>query len=314
MAVNYIVWVDTGALKSKQWGLELPLVISGVIWGSSFVTSKIGVEHIDPVLFSTLRYGFATLSLIPILLLFKHFDRKVFTNKYIIAVSILNALAMAMQNYAMTLTTATNAVLLININIVFIALMAVFILKEKLTQRILVGLGLGMFGAFIISTNGDLTSLGGGNFFGNAMALGAGILWAVYVVYLTKALQSGTEEVSATMVTIFYSTLTLIPLTILVQPDYSMDMIGLEMAVYAGIMCTTVAFILYNYGLRALGATTTSIILLVEMVFGMFFAITLLGETPSLATGVGAGFILFAVGVLSFKKKKKADLMSAVQE
>jgi len=146
------------------------------------------------------------------------------------------------------------------------------------------------------------------------MALGAGILWAVYVIFLTKALQSGTEEVSATMVTILYTTLTLIPLTILVRPSYSVDVTGLEMAVYAGIMCTTVAFILYNYGLRSLGATTTSIILLVEMVFGMFFAITLLGEEPSTATAVGAGFILFAVGVLSFKKKKKADQRPAVQE
>ena len=293
-------------VKQKQWGVEVPLVLSGVIWGSSFVTSKIGVEHMDPVLFSFLRYFIATISILPILIFFKHFDRKVLTNKYIIAVSIMNAVAMAMQNISMTMTTSTNAVLLININVVFTALLAVVVLKEVLTRRTLIGLTIGMVGAFIITTNGDIGSLTGGNILGNVIALMAGVLWSFYVIYLAKAMQAGAEQVSATLVTIMYTMLALVPLTLLVQPSYTVDSTALGMAIYGGVICTTVAFLLYNYGLRVLGATKASIILLTEMVFGMFFSMIFLNEIPTVAIAIGAGLVLFAVGLMSIKRKEKA--------
>ncbi|OPY34519.1 MAG: O-acetylserine/cysteine export protein [Methanomassiliicoccales archaeon PtaU1.Bin124] len=310
----YISPHDTVALTERKLGAELPLVISGVIWGSSFVTSKIGVEHMDPVLFSFLRYLFASLSIIPILIFFKRFDRKVLTNKYIIAISILNAVAMALQNISMTMTTSTNAVLLININIVFIALLAVLILKEVLTRRTIAGLLLGMFGAFIITTNGSFDSLAGGNVLGNMIALISGLLWAFYVIYLTKALHSGVDEVSATLVTILYTMLALLPLSIVVQPSYAVDATAIGMAIYGGIMCTTVAFLLYNYGLRVLGATTASVILLTEMVFGMFFSIIFLNEIPTVAIAIGAGLILIAVWIMSMKKKDGAVARPKIHE
>jgi len=48
---------------------------------------------------------------------------------------------------------------------------------------------------------------------------------------------------------------------------------------------TGTAFPLYNAGLRAIGGTASSLILLVEIVFGMLFASTLRIEAPTPATG-----------------------------
>lgn len=295
------------ALSQKEWRAEIPLIIAGLIWGSSFVSGKVGVEHADPVLFSLLRYLFAALSIIPILLLFKHFDRKVLSNPIIIGISALNAIAMVMQNIGMTMTTATNAVLLIDINVVYIAILAVFVLNEKISPKLLVGLGLGIFGVLVISTNGNISNIGGGTLEGNLLALGAGLLWAFYVVYLTKTLMRGAELVSATMAIILYTTLILIPLTLISQPSLEIDGTGWAMAIYTGIICTTLAFLLYTYGLRAMGATSSSVILLIEIVFGMLFAIIFLNEMPTRATVLGGLFILLAVVIISYKKKKKIE-------
>jgi uncharacterized membrane protein len=179
---HYMSGAYMGSLRTKEWGFEVPLLIAGMIWGSSFISGKIGVEHVDPVLFSFLRYGFATLSVIPIILLFKEFDRSVLLNPIIIFISVINAVAMNLQNIGMTMTTATNSVLLIDINVVYIAVLAVFLLKERMTRQVMVGLVCGIIGVVIISTNGDIGSLGGGTFLGNLFVLLAGLLWSVYVI------------------------------------------------------------------------------------------------------------------------------------
>ncbi|QLH75031.1 MAG: EamA family transporter [Methanomassiliicoccales archaeon] len=294
-------------MKLRDIGTEVPLLAAGVIWGSSFVSGKIGVEHMDPVLFSLLRYLFASLSVLPILLLFKEFDRTVMSSPAVIGISILNAIAINMQNIGMTMTTATNAVLLIDINVVFIAVLSVFVLKEKMSRRLVIGLMLGLIGVFITSTDGDISSIGGGTLQGNLLAFFAGIIWAFYVVYLAKTLRSGTALVSATMAIIIWTTLVQAPLTLLYAPDMNVDSTGWAMAIYTGVICTTIAFTLYSYGLRALGATTSSVILLIEIVFGMVFAVLLLDETPTAGTAIGGLFILLAVITISFKRKKEKE-------
>jgi drug/metabolite transporter (DMT)-like permease len=113
---------------------------------------------------------------------------------------------------------------------------------------------------------------------------------------------------------ILLTTVFMVPFTIFFAKDWTMDTTGWEMAAYTGIFCTTIAFTLYSYGLKNLGATITSVILLLEIVFGMLFAIILLDEIPTIITAIGGAFILFAVIVISFRWKKEKERSKAVQE
>lgn len=303
-------------VQRGDYGYTIPLVAASIIWGSSFIAIKVGVTHVDPVLFALVRYGFASMAVLPLIFLFKEFDWRVMRNPLIWGLALLNAIAMNLQNIGMTMTTVTNTVLLIDINVVYIAVLAAFVLKERLTPKIMAGLLLGIVGVIIISTNGDISSVGGGTFTGNIFVLVAGLIWSVYVVYLTKTLQSGTSLVSATMVLILLTTVFMVPFTLAFAKDWTMDTTGWEMAAYTGIFCTTIAFTLYSYGLKGLGATITSVILLLEIVFGMLFAIILLDEIPTIITAIGGAFILLAVIVISFrwKKEKEKERSKAVQE
>lgn len=301
-------------VQRGDYGYTIPLVAASIIWGSSFIAIKVGVTHVDPVLFALVRYGFASMAVLPLIFLFKEFDWKFMRNPLIWGLALLNAIAMNLQNIGMTMTTVTNSVLLIDINVVYIAVLAAFVLKERLTPKIVVGLLLGIVGVLIISTNGDLSSVGGGTFTGNIFVLAAGLIWSVYVVYLTKTLQSGSSMVSSTMGLILLTTVFMVPFTIFFAKDWTMDTTGWEMAAYTGIFCTTIAFTLYSYGLKGLGATITSVILLLEIVFGMLFAIILLDEIPTIITAIGGAFILLAVIVISFRWKKEKERSKAVQE
>jgi drug/metabolite transporter (DMT)-like permease len=66
--------------------------------------------------------------------------------------------------------------------------------------------------------------------------------------------------------------------------------------------------------LKHLGATLSSVILLVEIVFGILFAIILLGEMPTLATAIGGVLILISVIVISMNQSEDAKSKKTSQE
>jgi drug/metabolite transporter (DMT)-like permease len=136
------------------------------------------------------------------------------------------------------------------------------------------------------------------------LVFGAGILWAFYVVLLTRELNGTKLLASATGAVIIETAVFLIPIMLLLTKDYGVESIGTMAALYAGIFCTALAFLLYSIGLKQLGATMSSVILLIEIVFGILFAIVLLGEVPTVATAVGGALILLSVIVISMNQSE----------
>jgi drug/metabolite transporter (DMT)-like permease len=175
-----------------------------------------------------------------------------------------------------------------------------------LNRWMVVGLFIGLAGVVVISTNGDLSAIFNGSFEGNMLVFGAGILWAFYVVLLTRELKGTKLLVSATAAVIIETTVFLVPVMLLLTRDYSIESTGTLAALYAGIFCTALAFVMYSYGLKRLGATMSSVILLVEIVFGILFAIMLLGEMPTMATAIGGAMILLSVIVISMNQSEDA--------
>jgi drug/metabolite transporter (DMT)-like permease len=286
-------------MKRELVRYEAFLVIASFIWGTSFISVKIGVEHVDPFLFSILRFSLGSIVLLAVLLLLKRLDTRLFKNKLLWGISLINAVALEFQHYGMTMTSATNAVLLVDIDVVFIALLAVVILAEKITNRIVTGLLLGMIGVVIITTNGDLSSVVSGSFLGNAMVFFGGVLWAFYVVYQKKVLMKESDVLLVTGVVIFETTLFLLPMTFIFAGSYVVDSVGWLSVLFTGVFCTGLAFLLYNTGLKAISATIASVILLLEIVFAMLFAFIVLGETPTIVTAIGGALIVIAIIVIS---------------
>lgn len=284
---------------------EAALIASSFIWGTSFVSAKIGVEHVDPFLFSLLRFALASFVLLLILIVTKRFSWRLFENKLIWAIAGFNAVALELQHLGMTMTSATNAVLLIDINVVFVAIIAFFILAEEISKKVILGLASGLIGVAIVSTNGDLSAILTGSFLGNVMVFCAGVLWAFYIVYQKEVLMREQDILLVTCAVILTTTIILLPLTFLFTGDYQIDVPGGVSAIYTGIICTSLAFLLYNYGLKGMGATMASIILLLEIIFAMIFAFLILQEIPTIATWIGGGFIIFAIAVISMNRSRK---------
>jgi drug/metabolite transporter (DMT)-like permease len=204
-------------------------------------------------------------------------------------------------------TSATNTVLLVDINVVFVALIAAVVLKESLTRFTFYGLGLGLIGVVVISTGGRFEQVLDSNFIGNMIVFLAGVIWAFYIVYQKKALVKNTDIYMTSAGAIATTAIFGVPIGLLLTGSMTVDLPGAIGVLYLGAMCTAGAFLFYIAGLKVKGATDSSIILLSEIVFAMLFAFILLSEIPTVFTAIGGVFIVAAILIISIQPDGKKN-------
>jgi drug/metabolite transporter (DMT)-like permease len=205
----------------------------------------------------------------------------------------------------MAYTTVTNSVLLVNTNVGLVAILAAIFLAERITPRIIAGIFLGLLGVLFISTDGDLSAVYTGSFWGNLLVLAAGWSWAFYIVIQKKILNVKTDVLMVTTAIMAETTLFLVPMTLLLTTSYAVPGYGWVTVLYIGVVCTFGANLLYNAGLQGVKASVSSVILLVEVVAGIFFAMVLLGEMPTAVTAVGGALVLLSIVVISLSTNGK---------
>lgn len=160
-------------------------------WGLSFVLLKLGLEGISPLNLAFLRFLIA----LPFFIGFAYlqdrsiFDRSIFLDWKMLIILGLTGVTLyhTFQNIGLQFTTASNSSLIISANPVFIALLAHFYLKEKMTWKRVLGIILAVFGIFLIigPLKFALNPLG---VFGDLLSLGAGLSWAFNSVFSKKML------------------------------------------------------------------------------------------------------------------------------
>ncbi|MGQ9719990.1 MAG: DMT family transporter [Candidatus Jordarchaeum sp.] len=287
---------------------QLYIILTSVAWGSSFVFIKWGVDFLNPFIFLFFRFLFAAVITLPF---FKFINftgfRGLISDKRVIFIAALNAIAFFCEFVGIGYTTAGISALLTNFNVVIVAFLAFFILKEEMGRRKIIALATSVLGVFLIAVNGDIANLWGGQFFGNLLVLISGILWAVYIVYSKVILDNRSRkytEINAMDLNYAVIVLTMIfsmlPALIYGSLDFSLvagvaTIPALIAILYTGFVCTTLAYFLYFEGLKHITASTTALFLLLQMVFAVILAFLLLGEIPSGFTVVGG--ILIGVSI-----------------
>lgn len=275
---------------------ETLTVLSSILWGSSFAAIKVGLQYTGVYWFLLERFLAASALSLFFLGLWKRLDISLYRRRDIWILGVLNAAGFILQYLALSLTTPGKTALLVDLNVIPVAILSAHYFKEKFGGGKLLAIVVGGVGLFLVTTHADLSQLGGGQSIGDLLAFGAGLVWSFYIIRIRQMLTR--EEVSTIQLAVAIlasTTVFLVPPTFLLEGNFANTPISGSLALYIGLFCTAVPLVLWSEGLRELSATVSSLVLLLEILFAFAFSVPLGLESFGPLDAVGGAMILLSI-------------------
>ncbi|GBD17316.1 hypothetical protein HRbin26_02236 [bacterium HR26] len=282
--------VETRPPAFSELAGHLLLAFTAVMWGASFVGTKLVVDTIPPLTLGFLRAALATLLLVGCARLAG--QRLAVPWREWRWLALLGALGIGYfyigLNLALRWTTATAASLLSLPYPVMTAVGARLFLKEAIGPRRAAGIALALAGAAGLTLATTQDSVGGA-WIGNLLAFSTTIAWTAYTLIGREVLPRLSPLVATTHV-MLAGALSLLPLALaeLIAgrvPRFTGESVAVT--AFLGLVCTGVAYLTWNRGLALLGATRASVYLYVQPLAVILLAIPILGERLTLPTVAG---------------------------
>jgi len=166
------------------------LLTAVILWGLSFVATKMCLEYMSPAELVAARFIFA----LPVLMIAVSFKRLSFSFfreywKLILGCSVILVMHLLIQVEGMKTTTATNTAWLITTIPVFIAIFAFIILKERMHLRQILGIAVAVVGVLLLVSRGDFGSMEFLKSYGDWLVLTSCVTWTIYTILLKKISQ-----------------------------------------------------------------------------------------------------------------------------
>ncbi|HLN89886.1 MAG TPA: DMT family transporter [Candidatus Binatia bacterium] len=280
-------------------------ILAGVFWGTSFPIIKIGLKTIDPFTFLFWRFLVSTVTLVVVMLLLRKLEFKVTGKKMLVFLGIANAAGYLLQYVGMPYATAAEAALFINLSAMWVALLSPKLLGESFSRKKIVGIIFGLAGVVFVSTNLDFSTLGQGQVAGDLLLIVSGVSWALFMIYNKKLVMNSTSANFQSMTWVLVITLlSIMPFTVLSGPGF-FDLSGWAWLaiVYTAIVCWVVPYYLWLEGLKHLSASTSTVLLLSEIVVAVIASVVVLKEPITVYSTFGSFFIVIAIALVSIRDK-----------
>ena len=201
--------------------------------------------------------------------------------------------------FAMYNTTVANTNFIISLQILFLAILGYFFLKEKISVITLSSIVLAITGVFLMVGN----SLTPGELSGNLAAFTMPITFAILIMIVRKF--PTVDMVPAQFIAGISSCL----IGFLLSNKLMISSHDIFLGFLAGFFQVGFGFIFITIGARTTPSAMVGIIMLSESVLGPIWAFLFVNEVPSMFGLIGGGIIIFAVllqfySLLSTSKKK----------
>jgi drug/metabolite transporter (DMT)-like permease len=264
-------------MEKRRRALIAAIAVS-VIWGLSFLSTKVALAALPPMTIAAARFVVAVVVLVPIAILMREDLRFSLRDLPRMAGSGLLGVSFyfLFENNGIALLTASESSLVIATIPVLTMLVDRLILKTRLRARSYIGAGLSFAGVtFIVapSFRGGSSSPTGFMYMG-----GAALCWVAYAL-LTKPLSSKYSGLSITFWQIFFGLLGCLPFAFAESPALQALSLAVTLnLLYLGLVCSAAGYLLYIVAMEGLGAGTTSVFLNLVPVVSVVAAFFLLGE------------------------------------
>lgn len=283
----------------------LKALFAVTVWGASFVATKIALQYVSPSTVVWLRFAMGVIILGLAVVLARQFTLPQGREWGYFA--ILGFLGITfhqwLQSTGLVTAQATTTAWIITSTPIFIALLGLVILKERLAAYQVAGIILATFGVLLVVTQGNLTSLTAGRFGtpGDFLVLISAPNWAIF----STLSRPGLKKHSATLMMFYVMSFGWLFTSILffagnsLREATSLPGDGWVAITFLGIFCSGIAYIFWYDALKVLPVAQTGAFLYLEPIITVIVAAFVLQEAILLATLVGGITILVGVWLVN---------------
>jgi drug/metabolite transporter (DMT)-like permease len=289
----------------KKYLPYLEALFAVVVWGGSFIATKIAVGQISPNTVVWLRFSMGIPLIFVAVILRKQFAFP--KGREWLYFALLGFLGISfhqwLQSNGLKTAQATTTAWIITTAPAFIAILGWLVLKEKLLLHQSLGIGLATLGVLAVVTKGDWEALAVGNFgtIGDLLILISSVNWAVFSILSRYGLKSH----PSTRMTFWVMTLGWLftSVAFVAEGNYAeimqLDFRGWAVMIYLGIFTTGLAYIAWFSALSQLPAAQTGAFLFIEPLTSMVVAANILDEKITLVSVLGGVVILFGIWMVN---------------
>ena len=215
------------------------------------------------------------------------------------------------QVHGLTLTTAVRTGWLIGLTPIWSAVLAALFLGEGFGPRKLLGLFLGLAGAILVVTRGELSAqvLALPSTRGDLLILASTVNWAIYTILGRKILKrlGSARAITAAM---FLGWAMFIPFFVASAGwhEYrSLSSTSVIAIVFLGIGCSGLGYLFWYAALERIDASQVAAFLYLEPLVTLLSAVVLLGEPVAVSTIAGGVLVLLGVLIVQTANDRKGQ-------
>ncbi len=269
---------------------QFALIITTLIWGSTFIIVKDALSQSPPFYFGFFRFFIGAIVMIFLL------DRSTIFKKNELYPAIICGLFLfsgySFQNFGLVDTTPTLSAFITSVSVLMVPVILAIFQIEKIKIKIWIAVFVACFGIHLLTPNG-LIDLG----IGDQLTFGCALSFAIHIIFQGRYM----KKIKSINNFFFIQSMVVAILSLFsgflfedfsaIQFDFSLLMAFL----ITGILATTVALLMMIWAQTVLSAPQTAIIIILEPVFAALFSVGFAYEILSPIQYVGCMVVLIAV-------------------
>ncbi|SDN65354.1 drug/metabolite transporter, DME family [Psychrobacillus sp. OK028] len=276
------------------------VLFGAILWGTTGTAQTFLPDSAHPFIISAGRSATGGLFLLIIMILLKKIKFRSWPWKQTLYAAICISLFQLLFFSSVRLTgVAIASVVAIGSAPVFSGLIEWIFLKMRPTKIWGISTGLAITGCmFLFVTKGEVSI----NPLGVLYSLVAGLIFALYTM-TSKSMLQKENAISVVAMTFSLSALLLTPFYFILDVSWLKDAGNIGIIFYLGIATTSIAYVLYGWGLHKIPASSALTLSLAEPTTAALLGVVVVGEILSVTSWVGIGLLLGSIAILTLGSK-----------
>ena len=273
---------------------DIQMLLATVIWGSSYLFMKSGLESMEELNLVAFRFGIA---FIAAGLLFHrrlfNMDRRTLVAGAIMGIALFAAFVFI--TYGVQRTTTSQAGFLISLAVIFVPILTTIQHRRMPDKRLTLSILVAVTGLGLLTLQHQLSL-----HTGDILCILAALVYAIYIMIAGKFTPKH-DPLTLGTVQLGVAAMSGIAATFMLETPRMPDTAESCSHLGLGVLCSGLGYILQTLAQRHASPTRTSLIFSLEPLFAAAFAFTFQGESLTLQGYAGAALMLVGVLITEIK-------------